>query len=199
MTCKAEMKADGSGIQYQPYMIETGERVEVPEDYDVVPEPDDGGEGGEIGDDNGEVGDISGDDGLGGGGDVTEVKATVAEQVATKQETTEQVVVMAQPTTRVGETVFARAVTRNSGTGEVEQMVVATPVDSKDSGNVTGDDATEVLGESLSSLGEIVEKKGDGWNGWGVLVSVLGAIGVVAVGWWLFVLVKRRRKDEADA
>ncbi len=188
MTCKVEVKADGSGIQYQPYVIATGERVEVPEDYEVVePGPvDDSGSdeegGGEV---SGELG--SNEEGYGG-----ETISTSETQQMRKEEVSalpasassaEQVVVASEVRKSAG------VVTTTVAIGE--EMVVATPVEKKET-----IDTTEVLGQSLESLGDVTEDKDDSGNIWGVLVSILGVVGALVVGWWLFLLIKRRKEED---
>lgn len=168
MTCKAEMKADGSGLQYQPYVIATGERIEVPEDYDVASDESENG-----------AGDIS-DNSSSGGASGSENQSST--QIPVEAKSVEYAIATS------GARSAGIAATTSSIGGEI---VMTTPVDKWTSPETTG--MAEVLG---ASLGEIADDDRGGVNGWGILINALGAVGVIVVGWWLFLLIRRRRKDE---
>jgi hypothetical protein len=168
MTCKAEMKADGSGLQYQPYVIATGERIEVPEDYDVASDESENG-----------AGDIS-DNSSSGGASGSENQSST--QIPVEAKSVEYAIATS------GARSAGIAATTSSIGGEI---VMTTPVDKWTSPETTG--MAEVLG---ASLGEIADDDRDGVNGWGILINALGAVGVIVAGWWLFLLIRRRRKDE---
>lgn len=173
MTCKAEMKADGSGIQYQPYMIATGERVEVPEDYDVVPGTDNTGSN---------AGEVSGEE-----SDKNESMSSSEIKTGLKNDSTLQYTAREDVVERM---VVASATKRTEG-----EMVIATPVDVKGSGVNNDFGAAEVLGTSLESLGDVAAKNECG-GGWKILIGGLGTVGAFILGWLIFLLAKRRKKEE---
>ncbi|MBR2996822.1 hypothetical protein IKF33_00010 [Candidatus Saccharibacteria bacterium] len=174
MTCKVETKANGNGIQYQPYVVATGERVEVPEDYDVVPDENENG-----------TSDVSGDNSGGGAsGDGSQDQNQSDTQASVEAKSVEYAIA-----TSGAKSVGVMATTSSTG-GE---MIIATPVNKGMSKETTDTGMAEVLS---ASLGEIADDDRDDVNGWGILIGVLGAIGVIIAGWWIFLLIKRRHKDE---
>lgn len=205
MTCKVEVKADGSGIQYQPYMIATGERVDVPEDYDVE-KPGDNGSSEETsgGGDNDASSNVTNNDGsvnnngIGDGENINENTNVVRAEMK-MVDYGEWQMVEARPTSNAvtyGVRSAGAIMKTSASRGE---MVVTTPADTKSSlGVVASTDDAEVLGETLETLGSTMNDENDDWGIWGILISVLGAAGALIMGWWLFLIWKRRREEDEE-